>query len=95
MQLHYVKVICDVHCDWDQQPPRYRVFVNNELFTERTWIWKDVYLEEALQLSVPQGTYMIRYELVEPELGKLVVKNCRVAQGPAQFVNEYQMEVSE
>lgn len=83
MQTHYVRVLCDIHCKYDDRGTRYRVYVDDELFAERTWIWNDCYLEEALQIEAPRGKYHIRFELVEPEVGKLKVKNVRVDHGPA------------
>jgi hypothetical protein len=41
----------DIHCEWAGTAPSYRVFVNDELFTERTFIWRDQYLTEILQIS--------------------------------------------
>lgn len=83
MQTHYVRVLCDIHCKSNGPEPRYRVYVDDELFAERTWIWRDCYLEEALQIEAPVGKYPLRFELVEPESGRLKVKNIRVDHGPA------------
>ena len=83
MLKHYVRVICDIYCKSHQPGARYRVFVNDELFAERTWIWDDVYLEEALQIEAKPGMYPLRFELVEPDIGKLKVKDIRVDEGPA------------
>lgn len=86
MSKHFVKIVCDVHCDWNGKPPRYRAYVDNELFTERTWIWKNAHLEEAFQIEAWPGKYNIRYEL----LGKhatLRAERFRVEYGSAT-VNE-------
>ena len=83
MQTHYVRLLCDVHCKQDERGPRYRIFINDELFAERTWVWNDRYLEEALQIEARPGRYPIRFELVEPDVGRLKVKNLRVDHGPA------------
>lgn len=83
--IHFVRVLCDVHCDWEDKPPEYRVFVDNELFTERTFIWQDSYLEELLQIEAPEGKYNIRYELVQPCQATLDVRNMRVELGPASI----------
>jgi len=83
MQTHYVRILCDIHCKFDERGPRYRVFINDELFAERTWIWHNMYLEEALQIEARPGQYPIRIELVEPEIGKLKIRNLRVDHGPA------------
>ena len=84
MNKKFVQVISDVHCEWEGLPPIYRVFVDDELFAERTWIWSDArYLEEMLQLDAKPGNYCVRYELVPPNLAQLRVENMRVVHGPA------------
>jgi hypothetical protein len=83
MDKKFVQVLCDVHCDWEGLPPSYRLYVNDELFTERTWTWTDEYLEELLQIEAEPGEYKIRYELVPPYLAKLHVKNMRIELGEA------------
>jgi hypothetical protein len=82
MDHHFVRVFSDVYCDWEGLPPDYRVYVNDELFTERTFIWTNCYLEEMLQIQAPPGEYTIRYELVQPCLAQLTIKNQRVDLGP-------------
>ena len=81
MQTKSVQVQCDVYCKWDGSDTRYRLYVNDELFTERSWIWngKDYYLEEVIAIEAPPGLYKIRYELLEPSGSKLKIKNMRVA----------------
>lgn len=83
MKKQAVIVLVDVNCKWNEDPPRYRCYINDELFTERTWVWKDAYLIERLILHTEPGTYQIRYELVDPENAKLRVNNFRIKEGPA------------
>ena len=83
MQAEFVMAQCDVYCKWADESPRYRCYVNNELFTERTWIWHKQYLEETLQIQALPGNYHIRYELVNPENASIKVKNLRIVNGPA------------
>ena len=89
MSKQFVRVLSDIHCDWEGLPPIYRVFVNDELFTERTWIWDDdaIYLEEMLQIEAEPGEYQIRHELVPPHLAQLRVENMRVDFGPGTIDN--------
>ena len=87
MDKKFMRVLCDVHCDWEGLPPSYRVYVDDELFAERTWIWTDDYLEELLQIEAPKGEYRIKYELVPPHLAQLRVENIRVDFGPATVVD--------
>lgn len=84
MTLPYAIVVVDVACRWAGTPPRYRVFVNDELFAERTFIWNgDFYLEEALTIQGPPGEYIIRCENVDPEHGEFKFKNIRLVEGHA------------
>ena len=82
MTAEHVLVKADVYCDWQDQPPVYRLWVGNELFAERTYIWREQYLEELIPVYACPGKYEIRYELVPPSRGTITVKNMRVHQGP-------------
>lgn len=75
-------VLCDVCCEWAHEYPRYRLFVNNELFVERRWIWKNEYLEEMISIWVNPGDYEIKYQVVGGSQALLDVKNLRIVQGP-------------
>lgn len=83
MSKKFVRVLADVDCEWEGLSPSYRVYVNDELFAERTWIWTDSYLEEMFQIEATPGDYQFRWELVVPHLAQLTVTNLRVEQGPA------------
>ena len=88
MQNYFVQVTCDVHMKWDKEPPSYRLFVNDELFTERTWTWDNYYLEELIQIEAPAGVYTIRYELLDPSLAHIRPKNLQVVTGPATILGK-------
>jgi hypothetical protein len=83
MTKQFIRVLCDINCEWESFQPIYRTYVNDELFAERTWRWTDNYLEELLQIEAEPGEYLIRHELVPPHLAKLTVSNMRVDYGPA------------
>ena len=82
MTRQFVIVKADVSVDWTEADPNYRVYVNNELFAERTWVWREQYLEEFLQIWAGPGKYELRWELVPPHLAKITVKNVHVEYGP-------------
>lgn len=88
-----VIVECEVRCEWQDMAPRYRAYVNNELFTERTWIWDDVMLEECFQIKAQPGKYLISYEIVDPAFGKLQVSNWRVVLGSAHVNQQGEVEI--
>jgi hypothetical protein len=94
MSRYFVRVLADVDCDWEGLNPIYRVYVNDELFAERTWYWPDCYLEEMLQIEAEPGDYTLRWELVPPHLAQLTVNNVRVDYGPAKILNNETLRIA-
>ena len=88
MTAEHVIVKCDVYCDWQDQPPVYRLYVNDELFAERTYIWQEAYLEERIPIYADPGKYYIKYELVPPSQGTITVKNMRITEGPTLIMTQ-------
>jgi hypothetical protein len=93
MSKKFVRVLADVDCEWEGLMPSYRVYVNDELFAERTWRWTDCYLEEMLQIEAEPGKYWLRWELVKPCLAKLSVTNVRVDYGPGRVKNNVLLRI--
>ena len=89
MTAQFVLINADVSVDWKGPPPNYRLYVGGELFSERTWIWREEYLEEFIQIYAPPGEYELRRELVPPAKGHIEVSNTRIKEGPpgAHMVN--------
>jgi len=81
----FIRVLCDVDCSWTETPPVYRVYVDDELFAERTWRWRDEYLEEMIQIEAEPGEYVISYELVNSPGATMRVLNMRVDYGPGKI----------
>jgi hypothetical protein len=81
----FIRVLCDVDCSWTETPPVYRVYVDDELFAERTWRWRDEYLEEMIQIEAEPGEYVISYELVDSPGATIRVLNMRVDYGPGKI----------
>jgi hypothetical protein len=83
----FIRVLCDVSCDWAGSPPVYRVYVDDELFAERTWRWDNVYLEEMIQIEAEPGEYVISYELVDSPGATIHVSNMRVDYGTGRVTD--------
>jgi hypothetical protein len=84
MLEEFVVAVCDVRCRWNHKDnPKYRCYVNDELFAERTWIWTNEYLEESIQISALPGKYKIRYELFDSQDAVIETSNLRIEHGPA------------
>jgi hypothetical protein len=89
MNAKHVLINANVSIDWQGPPPTYRLYVGGELFSERTWIWRDEYLQELIPIYAPPGEYELRRELVPPAQGHIEVSNTRIKVGPpgARIVN--------
>ena len=94
MSRRSVQVLCDVDCEWEGLPPNYRVYVNDELFAERTWIWTNERLEELLQINAEPGEYSITYELVSPHLAMLKILDIRVIKGSAEIIAPQTLKIN-
>jgi hypothetical protein len=85
MGIKSVQVQYDVYCDWQGKPPSYRLYVNGELFTERTFTWRDFYLEEVIPIDANPGNYTIRYEVIGN--GHISARNPKVISGHCEFLS--------
>lgn len=93
MSNAYVRAGFDIHCQFDKGAPVYRIYVNDELFVERTWRWPNCYLEEMLKLSAPPGQYRVTVALVSPSKAHLICRNHRVEIGPARWIDANTLEI--
>lgn len=95
MSKQYVRVLSKIDCEWEGLNPVYRLYVNNELFSERTWRWADSYLEEVIQVEAEPGDYSLYYELVPPHLARLKIGELEVDYGPAQILNNTTFRITQ
>lgn len=87
MSKQFVRILSNIDCNWEGLSPTYRLYVNDELFSERTWIWTDTMLEENLQVEANPGVYELKYELVSPHLATLNIGSLHVEHGPAEIID--------
>ena len=82
MTKQFVKVCFTVSTQVEGFEPRYRVYVNDELFTERTYYARPLECyEEILQVLAPPGSYTVRLEPLDQQA--YTVGPLRVIYGPA------------
>lgn len=93
MQTQTVIVTCDVDIRYTGESPVYRLYVGDELFTERTWIWTNDFLREKIVLEAPYGVYPIRYELLPHPDAEFKIKNAIVIKGPGRFRKHLALEI--
>jgi len=94
MQNQFVKFTLDLHCHWSRRPPDYRLYVNHELFAERTFIWPSThYLQEIIQLNAPPGRYMVRVDNLGDADCQFKIRNIHVEVGSAQVIDHRTVEI--
>lgn len=88
-----ILITCDVELEPITPDPRYRVYVDSELFAERQWAWPDQYLEENIWFRAVPGRYTVRVELVGSDQAWVHVNNYQIRSGPACINQAGQMEI--
>jgi hypothetical protein len=95
MPTEFVKIKFDVYCDWTGTPPVYRIYVNDELFVERTYIWPDQYLTEVLQIQAPVGQYRVKLKSMSTNPAKIRTLNHAVEYGTARWIDHKTIEITD
>lgn len=81
----FVMATFEIDCQDNRPPPIYRIWLGDQLFTERTFDFQELWLEETLQIMAPPGEYILRIECLNKNIDKLKLWNFNVAKGPAEF----------
>lgn len=92
MSQKSVIVQADIECQVQGPAPAYRAWLDQELFTERTWRFDSHQsLEEIWQIKSRPGRYRLRYELIGH--GRLSVRNWQVLQGSAGITDQGELVI--
>jgi hypothetical protein len=79
--MKIIQISVDVYCaDKKEEHPKYRLYVNNELMTERTFAWSiiEYCITEELYVNIPNGVHNIHVESVNQKGAKFLLKNIKV-----------------
>jgi hypothetical protein len=93
MIVRQAELSIDVHCLYAGQGPRYRVYVDQDLLTERTFIWPSgkQYIQEHLVVHLQPGQHTVRIENVDPDLGIITTKNLTLDGVPTAGENVFEI----
>jgi hypothetical protein len=94
MEPQFVRAVFNLDCEWQGLDPVYRIYVNDELFAERTFAWTNCFLEEHLQISAVPGNYRVRVEPVGPQIARFVTGGHRIEHGPARWLDSNVLEIT-
>lgn len=69
-------ITADIYTHWGEIPPRYRIYVDGELLTERDFIWPghEVYIRENIVVNLKPGLHVLQIEQTRSN-GKIQIKN--------------------
>tara|TARA_B110000503_G_C7006406_1_gene353771 strand:+ start:203 stop:508 length:306 start_codon:yes stop_codon:yes gene_type:complete len=95
MEEQFIRVLFDLKVErLTKEQPLYRIYVNDELFNERTWRWTSTdYLQELLQIKAVPGKYTVRVEKALPSKTRFNIDNMRVELGNARIVENNTIEI--
>lgn len=73
------KLTVDVYAHCGEGNPRYRVFVDNDLLTERdfTWPGHEIFIRENIIVNLNPGSHILKVEQINT-VGTIQVKNVTV-----------------
>ena len=93
MFVRQAELSIEVHCLYADQGPRYRVYVDQDLLTERTFIWVSgkQYIEEHLVVNLQPGQHRIRIENVDPDRGIITTKKLTLDGIPTAGENVFEI----
>ena len=77
--MRTVSLTVDVWCKYEGEPPIYRVYVDTDLLTERTFIWQsgEQYIREHIEVNLVPGVHWVSVEKVS-EFCTFYIKNVTV-----------------
>ena len=66
--MNEVRITVDVYCNWTAEPKAYRVYFDDDLLTERTYVWRnsDHYIQENIIVLAEHGQHSLRIVPVDP-----------------------------
>ena len=77
----------DLWCTYNTVHPVYRVYVDDYLMTERTYIWQNprYFLKETVPLYLPAGLHYLRIENLNPSTSAFSIQNVQINGKPVMY----------
>lgn len=89
--MNEIELTLDVFCPtWTVTPFAYRIYVDSDLLTERTYIWRNTeqYVKEHIIVNLEQGTHELKVlPIGNFKFPVFICKNFTVNKEPAELVN--------
>ena len=87
--IYYISV--DVHAHWNESPPIYRLYMDNDMLVERTFAWTSHqnYVRENVVCELHDGVHTLKLVNCTPDAGfelkKVRVRSDNADMTPAQM----------
>ena len=83
----------------DHEQPRSRIYVNDDLITERTWVWDmQIYIEESMCVDLQPGvSHAVRLDLIKTkpmDLAQFGLQNLKINGLPMSDHGGYRSQLS-
>ena len=61
--MSIINLTIDVYCNRSEGDPKYRIYVDDEMLTERSWTWPayEVYVKEHIAVDVEAGAHRLEF----------------------------------
>ena len=84
-----VSISFNLYCKWDIIPPVYRIYVDGDLLTERTYIWKNTeqYVKENILVSLEPGIHSLDVIHLNSGFNKFKFYNLKINDAPVALTN--------
>ena len=72
-----LRIEIDILCDWQTEPEAYRLYIDDDLYTERTYIWRNPHqwVREILVAELAPGKHTIKIQPVNSEFQGFKLSN--------------------
>jgi len=76
-----LRIEVDVYCEWQTEPEAYRLYIDNDLYTERTYIWRNPHnwVREILVAELEPGEHTIKIESVNKSINTSIFRMANFA----------------
>ncbi len=83
------EISLDVYCRWIVTTYAYRIYVDDDLLTERTYVWNNnsQFVRENIVVYLDPGEHTIRIEPVNPLFKGFRYENVHINKQPTNIVN--------
>jgi hypothetical protein len=79
------KITVDLYCNWTAEPKAYRVYFDDDLLTERTYLWRNTeqYVQENIIVYAEPGQHSLKITPVDRSFGGFLMGKVTVNGQPA------------